>query len=475
MTDHAVSNWTELASALSSAASGDTITLANGNYGDRTLTTVKTGYVTIRAANRRLASFDNLDFIGAQYLRFEGLVLNDHQWIQTGSHHLQFDDCELVGGMFFNTAGNFSTVNDCEITGEVVTFQNVNNMTFTNNYLHASLGDQLEMMGVTHTVLVEGNEFGDHTVTVDAENPDPHPDKIQLKAEDGHNPTNITIRKNLLWDNDATGDRGAQGISMSDPGAEGWEDILIEENLIQPTLANAMTCRGCSSNVIIRNNTMASQLFFYEDNSGVTIEDNILSKIVLGTGGETPSGSWTFNHNYEFETEGDAIEDILPDYVDGSDSDQWRPGDDSPVALGNDYGAQTWWSATEEDMAYLADSVLDAAIAELVAEGARLDICSQEPTTYTQATSTYSLGNKTGLALASASNGPTSGRKTQIPTFTNGSVTADGTATHWALTDGSGALLAANSLSVGDVVVNGNTWALTAAINVIFEDAVTPS
>lgn len=50
-------------------------------------------------------------------------------------------------------------------------------------------------------------------------------------------------------------------------------------------------------------------------------------------------------------------------------------------------------------MAYINDYVLDAALSKFDTEANRLDICSQEPTTYTEATSTYTLGNKTSLSV----------------------------------------------------------------------------
>jgi len=61
--------------------------------------------------------------------------------------------------------------------------------------------------------------------------------------------------------------------------------------------------------------------------------------------------------------------------------------------------------------------------------GRRVDICyTQEPTTYTEATSTYSCGNKTGLTMSALADGDVDGRKTTVPAITDGSVTATQTA-----------------------------------------------
>lgn len=121
-------------------------------------------------------------------------------------------------------------------------------------------------------------------------------------------------------------------------------------------------------------------------------------------------------------------------------------------------------------MAFIADAIFDYGLAYAQTNGSRIDICSQEPTTYAAATSTYSLGNKTGLTVGAPTAGDTDGRKVVVPQITDGSVTATGTATHWALTDGSGVVLATGALSASQSVTNGNTFTLD-AISVALRDA----
>ena len=50
-------------------------------------------------------------------------------------------------------------------------------------------------------------------------------------------------------------------------------------------------------------------------------------------------------------------------------------------------------------MSFLADRVFDEGLSVLSDEANRLDICSQEPTTYEEATSTYTLGNKANPSI----------------------------------------------------------------------------
>lgn len=115
-------------------------------------------------------------------------------------------------------------------------------------------------------------------------------------------------------------------------------------------------------------------------------------------------------------------------------------------------------------MVFLTDNALDSGLSYITTNGSRMDICSQEPANYTEATSTYTLGNKTSLSTGSPANGDTSGRKVTIAAITNGSVTGTGTASHWAYskTTATTELLAANSLSSSQAVTSGNTFSLGA-------------
>lgn len=112
-------------------------------------------------------------------------------------------------------------------------------------------------------------------------------------------------------------------------------------------------------------------------------------------------------------------------------------------------------------MAWVSDEVLDQGLDWLDTNGTRLDICSQEPTTYTEATSTYTLGNKTSINPAAPSDRSPNGREVVIAAITDGTVTGTGTATHWALSNGSDTLVATGSLSASQAVTSGNTFTLT--------------
>jgi hypothetical protein len=112
-------------------------------------------------------------------------------------------------------------------------------------------------------------------------------------------------------------------------------------------------------------------------------------------------------------------------------------------------------------MPFLNDRVFDNGLTILDTEANRLDICSSEPTTYTAATTTASLGNKSLGAgdIGAPAAGSPNGRQVTVSALTAGSVTATGTATHYAITDtGNSRLLATGALTASQAVTNGNTF-----------------
>lgn len=120
-------------------------------------------------------------------------------------------------------------------------------------------------------------------------------------------------------------------------------------------------------------------------------------------------------------------------------------------------------------MAFMSDEIFDQGLDYADTNGTRIDITSQEATNYTEATSTYTLGNDT-VNTGATENGATDGRRVQVPAITAGSVTGTGTAADWALTDGSAILVATGDLSASQAVTSGNTFSLD-AISLTIRDA----
>jgi len=117
--------------------------------------------------------------------------------------------------------------------------------------------------------------------------------------------------------------------------------------------------------------------------------------------------------------------------------------------------------------ANIADSrPLDYGLTVFSNEASHIYITSAEATTFAQATSTYALGNKNfgaGSTFGAPAAGSPNGRKVTSVAVTNGSVTANGTATNWAVVDSANSrLLAVGSLTASQVVTNGNQFTLSA-------------
>ena len=115
-------------------------------------------------------------------------------------------------------------------------------------------------------------------------------------------------------------------------------------------------------------------------------------------------------------------------------------------------------------MASISDYVLDAALTKLDTEANAIHITSQEATTYTEATSTYSLGSATSISIGSPQDRTATGggREVVLANVTGGNVSAGGTADTFAIVDSTNSrLLATGTLATSQQVTSGNTFTLS--------------
>lgn len=113
-------------------------------------------------------------------------------------------------------------------------------------------------------------------------------------------------------------------------------------------------------------------------------------------------------------------------------------------------------------MAFLNDRVFDNGLTVLDTEANAIHITSQEATTYTEATSTYTLGNSTSLSIGAPQDRSGGGREVVVAAISDGVVTGTGTATHYAIVDTvNSRLLATAALSSSQAVTSGNSFTLT--------------
>lgn len=112
----------------------------------------------------------------------------------------------------------------------------------------------------------------------------------------------------------------------------------------------------------------------------------------------------------------------------------------------------------------LQDRVLDSGLSVLDTEATHIYICSADPTTYTEATSTYALGNKSfgaGNVFGSPEAASPNGRKVTSAAVTDGAINANGTAAKWAVVDATNIRLLANGqLSASQGVTSGVAFSL---------------
>ena len=92
-----------------------------------------------------------------------------------------------------------------------------------------------------------------------------------------------------------------------------------------------------------------------------------------------------------------------------------------------------------------SDTVLDGGLNVIADNATRVDICTTEPTTYAEATSTYTVANYTLTAGAgngdwTLANGDTSGRKLTLGAQSGNNGTATGAANFLAFTNGTNTL-----------------------------------
>ena len=107
-------------------------------------------------------------------------------------------------------------------------------------------------------------------------------------------------------------------------------------------------------------------------------------------------------------------------------------------------------------MAFWNSLVYDNGLNTLTTNVTKIYLCYSEPTTYTEASLTFSLGN-TNIALPSPTSRTDGGREIIIPAISGGTITANGIASFYALTSGT-ILYATGALNSNVTLTLGSTW-----------------
>ena len=121
-------------------------------------------------------------------------------------------------------------------------------------------------------------------------------------------------------------------------------------------------------------------------------------------------------------------------------------------------------------MATVGDRVLDAGLNTLDLEANEVHLNSQEAASYASATSTHTLGNATSISISAPADRSGGGRKVVLSAISNGTITANGQATHYSIVDSTNSrLLVTGSLTQQQSVTSGNTFSL-ASLEVAIPD-----
>lgn len=108
---------------------------------------------------------------------------------------------------------------------------------------------------------------------------------------------------------------------------------------------------------------------------------------------------------------------------------------------------------------YLPDAIIDGMLGYIRSRLTGLSVCSTQPTTYTEAYTTYALAKQTGLTSTDLTlgNGDVSGRKIAMAAKNGLSVTTTGTAAHVAWWGSTGSTLLLVTTCTTQALTTGNT------------------
>ena len=348
MTTWTVSSTSELQNALNSASGGDTILLEAGSYSAIEITQDFSSYVTIKSEVPHGAVFTDLDINGASHIQIDGVHVEQQVRVDN-SDHIWVANSDLDRSLYFKDNQHI-IVDGNDIDGATVTnaltINSSDHFTVTNNVIHDAQADLMRVVSSGWGV-IEDNELRDaHPVQGD------HPDGIQFGNWLGKTPHDIVIRGNLITDDPETGAYYMQGIFMSAGGSTGYQNILIEQNLINVGSPNSIAVDGGTENVVIQHNTLlpwpgGGGAFIRlgehggAGSSGTTVLGNVVKGIDTSELTDLSNG-YEIGDNYIYSTDpqdADYWQNIFQIVTGGANWQDFVPVEGSPIDFGSNYGA----------------------------------------------------------------------------------------------------------------------------------------
>jgi hypothetical protein len=367
--DYIVSNSTQLQAALAQATGGEIIQLQDGNYGNLAITRLYTDYVTLRAANPLGAVFSAIEITGNRgFVHFDRISAHSIS-ATNGARNLKYTRSKFTSTVYFKVASNvIIDKNIIDVTGlHAVLVNSVANFQITRNFIARAQEDLMRVTGNAYTGLIENNIFYDTRPQNIPTTANPceynHSDALQMFGVEDKNPRNITIRGNLFYDDPQNnqirpeictpGRTGVhlnmQGIFLSDPKGNAYENLLVENNMLHLGSANSIYINGATGAVVIRNNTLlpwfsggGGSIRVVEKanrgNSGLSLYGNIASAVGVDT--TALSNGMSIGDNFVYRDTSTPPSVLFQGGGQGSIWQHYLPVENSPVDFGSVYGAQ---------------------------------------------------------------------------------------------------------------------------------------
>lgn len=366
--DVTVSNATELASALSNAVGGEIILLKDGNYGSLKIKKEYADYIILRAENLHKAVFSGIEINGSNkgYVQFDRIASAGIRAVY-GAHHLKYTNSKFSSQVYFRYANNIEVRNNSiDVDGglHAMLVNSVNTFTIKENYITHAQEDLMRITGNSYDGLVKNNVFYDTLPKNKSNCAYNHTDGLQFFGLDGKNPRRIDLIGNYFYDDPSnnairppecvSGKQNVrlhmQGIFLAGPQGNGFQDMVIEDNMVYVGSPNAIFVHGASSNVMVRHNTLLTWAsgkggsIILRDgkikNSGLTLYGNITSALSDQT---TRSAGMSIGENFEYNRDNPSSS-IYKNYIfqgagEGSRWQHFLPVVGSPIDFGSGMGA----------------------------------------------------------------------------------------------------------------------------------------
>ncbi|UMA63305.1 right-handed parallel beta-helix repeat-containing protein [Roseivivax marinus] len=346
-----VNGPSSLQRALGQALGGETFELAPGEYGSLVLDAGFTQAVTLQSAERHGARFADV-LIGGGRVTLNGLRIDGSFRVEQARGIELWNSLLTAQAEFVRSEEIVARGNDMR----TLSIESSTDFTLDGNLIHRTDHDLLRVMGPSATGRITNNVLWDMIPRHFADGSYTHADAIQFFGRETGTPHDIVIRGNLIYDDSRTGDGGnlwGQGIFLSDAGADGYRDFVIEENLIAVGSPNSIFFKDATGgrNIRIANNTIrpwpdgdGGWIRLIGDSRGVTVERNVAAGIE-SEGGADLAGNFLFSKAVSARTH------PLQLFAGSGDGATWQdflPRAGSPIDLSYGLGATTRLHALQE-------------------------------------------------------------------------------------------------------------------------------